>query len=134
MAGVNFTNASVVGASFSWSAYQCCFSYTGGANLVNAIFAGANLSGVQFSNATVANADFTGANLSGSNSYACFPNWPYWCLGANFQNSNFTNAVLTSSNFSASNVLGATYWQTTCPDGTLSQDNFGTCAGRGGGL
>jgi uncharacterized protein YjbI with pentapeptide repeats len=88
----------------------------------------------------------TGANLSNSN----------YIGGSNFTNANMTNANLSHSNLKAANfsgvnltganvagsnlkgatglktatITGVIWSKTTCPDGTLSNNDGGSCAGH----
>jgi hypothetical protein len=80
------------------------------ADLTGAVLGVANLSGTSF-----AGADLTGANLSYSN---------VW-------NADFTGAVLTGARFTDSAVTGAVWSDTTCPDGSNSDDHGATCMGYG---
>ena len=67
---------------------------------------------------SLANSDLTGANLT----------------GANLTNASLYNANLTNANLTGANVSGVQWQHTTCPDGTNSDNNGGTCVGHGGGL
>ena len=118
-----------------------------GKDLSNAIFGGAYFAGtppIDLSNTTFrgaymsddngtrtqfvpqsidfSNDDFTGANLSN-------------VLGGglvNFTNVNFTNANLSGSQWSGNaTVTGVTWSNTTCPDGTNSNNDGNTCVGHG---
>ena len=105
------------------------------ANLSEAILVRAHLDGANLENATLYRADLTKAVLSGVNLTAA----------------DLTEAILTGVNLSVANLYGAdltaadlngavtnTYtsfekviWSnTTCPDGTNSDDNGGTCVGN----
>ena len=88
------------------------------------------LSNANLSGCYLPNADFTGATVSNSTFSAAY------LTGA-----IFTNATLTNVNFMGANLLGAkfggatlkgTQWSnTTCPDGTNSNNNSkGTCIGH----
>lgn len=81
-----------------------------------------NGSGADFSNA-----DFTGANLTWMNQGNTTPS------PMNFTNANFTNADFSNSpSFSGhANVTGVTWSNTTCPDGTNSNNDGNTCVGHG---
>ncbi|MGH2632232.1 MAG: LuxR C-terminal-related transcriptional regulator [Tepidiformaceae bacterium] len=83
--------------------------------------AGTNLAGNQLSGGTFAGVDFTGANLSG--------------IVANpgvFSTANFTDANLTNAEIDEAIVVGAIWSNTTCPDGTNSDQHNGTCVGTPG--
>jgi outer membrane protein assembly factor BamB len=80
---------------------------------------GATLSGCYLPNAALAGANATGANLGGA-----------YLSGANLSSANFTQANLRGAVLTKANLFGAKWLQTTCPDGTLSGNNGGTCAGH----
>jgi hypothetical protein len=87
------------------------------ANLSGASFNGANLAGANLSGSNLTSDDLTGANLSGAK-----------LAGANLTSANLTQASLNgASGMSSSNVKGATWSATTCPDGTTSNGDNGTC-------
>jgi uncharacterized protein YjbI with pentapeptide repeats len=117
-----------------------------GAYLVGVSLVGADLTGANLTGAVFTGADLTGANLSDSNlkGGANFTN-------VNLKNANLNNSNLKGSNFTGSNLSGAeltntnlsgatglktatltgVVWQgTTCPDGTSSDKNGGTCVGH----
>ncbi len=110
------------------------------ANLSSSNFAGANLTGANLTGANLSSSNFTGANLAGANLAGAN------LTGANLSSSNFTGANLAGANFTGANLgnadlLGATgvstatltnvHWSmTTCPDGTLSNSDGGTCRGH----
>jgi uncharacterized protein YjbI with pentapeptide repeats len=71
-------------------------------------FAGDDLAGVLFNYATLTNDDFTGANLSGA---------------------NLSFANLIGVDFTDTDLSGAIFNDTTCPDGTNSNNDGGTCIG-----
>ncbi len=104
-------------------------------NLSNTRLAGANLSGADlkntsfdgnltlirtnFSKANLKFADLSGTNLSNA-----------ILLGANLTDANLLNADLTGAD-----VLGVTWGNTICPNGTNSNAHpTGDCIGQGGGL
>ena len=92
-----------------------------GSNLMGAGVAGANLQGDNVSNvnlrmADAAGANFRGANLQGDN-----------LLDANLSGVDFSGANLTGANLKGANVTGITWSNTTCPDGTSSSNDGGTC-------
>jgi uncharacterized protein YjbI with pentapeptide repeats len=84
-----------------------------GANLSFADLTGANLSGATFNGSTMTGADLSGANMA----------------NGKFTGVNFTDAILTGANAEGNviNYNGATWSNTTCPDGTNSDNNGGTC-------
>ena len=84
------------------------------ANFTNTVVSRCSAIGVNFTNV-----NFTGSGLSTSN----FQN-------ANFTNANLTNASLQDSNMDGTIRTGVIWSNTTCPDGTNSDDNGGTCEGH----
>jgi hypothetical protein len=104
----NLSNANLQGAYFV------------GVSLVGASLVGSNLTGAAFTNANLQNANLSNSNLKGA---------------------NFTSANLSGANLSSSNLMGATglktatltgvtWGKTACPDGTLSNNDGGTCVGH----
>jgi uncharacterized protein YjbI with pentapeptide repeats len=90
-------------------------------------FSGSNFTGAPLVQAFVPEANFTGANLF----FANFTN-------ALIEGDNFTNANLSNANFTGATQVGQfsgpTFSNTTCPNGTNSNNDGGTCHGQGGGL
>ena len=79
-------------------------------NLTGAVFLRANLAGANLRNSNLKEANLAGANLTGAN-----------LTGANLKDaSGLGTATLT-------NVIWS---NTTCPDGTISNANGGTCVGH----
>jgi uncharacterized protein YjbI with pentapeptide repeats len=114
---VSIYNSDLTGANFqniSWKSTTS--SNVGGDNFTNANFSGASLSPDQgFTNCNFTNANLTNASFT----------------GLVFDGSNFTNANLTGVSTHASTFNGVTWSNTTCPDGTNSDNDGGTCAGHG---
>lgn len=118
LTGVNFNHGRFVRSPFNSS------------NLTNANFSYTNISGVEtqplFQNANLTNANFSNAQIGGT----------FGAQSANFQNTNLQNAVIThvnltgATNMDTANITGATWDNTTCPDGTNSDSNGNTCAGH----
>jgi uncharacterized protein YjbI with pentapeptide repeats len=82
------------------------------ANLVNVNFAGANLG-----ESTMTGADLNGANLSDTN-----------LALADFNGTNLTNADLKGATGLPPNQIGGVTWSnTTCPDGSNSNNDGNTC-------
>ena len=75
-----------------------------------ASLAGCNLSGLNLTGAQLARANLTGANLN----------------GANLTGANLTGATITAT----TNFNKVTWSNTTCPDGTNSNADGGTCTGH----
>jgi hypothetical protein len=98
-----------------------------GALLVNANLAGANLNNADLSNTLLNGANLTGANLHGANLTGA--NLTAANLtGANLHGANLTGANLTGANLTGANLNGVTWSHTTCPDGTSSDDDGGSCS------
>jgi uncharacterized protein YjbI with pentapeptide repeats len=87
----------------------------GSANFTGATLQNANLSNSNLKGANFTNVNLTGANFSSSN-----------LTGANFSNSNLTGATGLKT-ATLSNVVWS---KTTCPDGTTSTNDGGTCVGH----
>ena len=110
------------------------------ANLPDASLPGAYLPGINLTNATVSSADLTGANLSEAN--LTNANLAFANLGnaellsatltlANFANVIFVDATLRYAVGVPATMAGATWINTTCPDGTNSDANADkTCMGH----
>jgi uncharacterized protein YjbI with pentapeptide repeats len=88
---------------------------------------GCNLAGLNLSDASLAGADLQGANLNRAN-----------LSGANLSVANLSGANLNSADLMGANISGAsitadtnfnhvTWSNTTCPDGTNSSNDGGTC-------
>ncbi len=120
LTGTLLTNASMQGLNLQHS--NMTNSYDPGVNLsgsnlqqvtmTSAVLSGANLSGSNLQQTTLTNALLAGANFSGSN----------------MQHTDFTGADLAGAKFNGSNMSGVTWSNTTCPDGTNSNQDGGTCA------
>ncbi len=120
LSGADFTSGYVGGSTFD------------GADLTNATFAHADLTYSFHSTPAFIGAHFIGANLTGAN-----------LQGARFYSSvsgmtaavDFTNAVLTNANLDGAvgittETTSVTWGNTTCPDGTNSDNDGGTCNGH----
>ena len=84
------------------------------ANMVNinaqsVNFSGANLTGAKLNKANLTGANLTGADLSGAN-----------LTKAQWKNANLTNANLLGAYGKLKKVKHATFNNTTCPDGTVT--------------
>ena len=100
----NFTHAVLSGAHF----YN--------ANLRDSNLSGAHLDSAYFNNAIISNSDLTYSNLRYSQLF-----------GADLTDSDFSNAILTEADLRNTTLTGVIWSNTTCPDGTNSNDNGGTC-------
>ncbi len=107
-----------------------------GANLVECAFyayqlntldlTGANLSGANMASLFEAfHTNFTGANLTGANLENMYTQ------GMNLSGANLTNADFQYAWGGGDNVQGAIWNDTTCPDGTNSNNDGDTCVGHG---
>ena len=91
-----------------------------GANLNGADLAGMYLGGANLSGANLNKADLTGANLAGAN-----------LSGANFNKADLTGADLNGATVTGTTNFNKVTWSnTTCPDGTNSNADGGTCTGH----
>jgi uncharacterized protein YjbI with pentapeptide repeats len=98
--------------------------------LADAVLRGADLSGAQFFFTEVTRADLVRADLRGASL-----TWSFFS-DADFRHARFDGADLTGANLTGADLRGAkgldtvTWASTTCPDGTISDDNGGTCLGH----
>lgn len=104
---VDFTNANLSQVTGSNSSFQ------------NDNFTGANLNKVNFSNSNLTGSNFTNAVITQGN-----------LSNANLTNANFAGANLAGANLSGATITGVFWLNTTCPDGTNSNNNNNTCAGH----
>jgi len=109
--GANFSRAILADGSLSNNEWN------------NDDFNGANFSNARLNQGNFAAADFTGANLTDS-----------YDAGSIFYGANFSNANLTGAYFVGATMTSAVYSNTTCPNGSNSTNDGGSCAGQGGGL
>jgi Pentapeptide repeats (8 copies) len=105
LSGKDLENAALV----SWN--------LGGANASGTNFAGAFLNGASLQGANASSANFTGATLNAAN-----------LSGSNLAGANMTNANLTAAKTGGANLFRIVWSNTTCPDGTNSSSDGGTCA------
>ena len=113
---------------------------SGGTSLYGSNLSGANLSGATVDTAykTLSYANLSGANLNGATIGAMEGDN---LTGANLHGATILQSALRMANLTDANLNGATvaasalssaiYNNTTCPDGTNSDDNSGTCVGHG---
>lgn len=99
----DLTDANLSGADLSYANLDAEMI---GVNLTNAILVGSYLSGANLTNADLRSAALTRANLDEVN-----------LSGADLTGAGLTGAILT----------GVIWFQTTCPDGTMSDDHDSTC-------
>lgn len=110
---VDFTNALLVNADLLHSSLNQD-------NFTNVDFSSSNLSQSSVGQDVFVNANFTSANIQ---------NW----IGAgnnDFTGANFTNANLNGGSFGGNNFTGAIWSNTTCADGTNSNNDGNTCIGH----
>ena len=136
----DFSYAQIVKSEFS------------GSDIHGVIFKGAYLNGNTFNNTNMTNSDlssmkelpgwgnsrrntFWNSNLTNSNfSNSIVQEFEF--TNANLMNANFSNALIKGSKFtgatnlSTANFSGATWENSTCPDGTNSNNNGSTCQGH----
>lgn len=104
-------------------------------NFVSYVSVGSRLSGKDFTDAFLPAIYAGNQDLSNSNFKRAAFNKSV-LRGANLKNSNFTNADFTDVDMTGAVTTGARFngviWNnTTCPDGTNSNSNGGTCVGHG---
>lgn len=109
-----------------------------GVDLQNIILDGANMQGANLNGAQLENASLVGANLQDANlnkvqlqshaqlSYANLHDANLH--GADLTGANLTGADLTGANLHRADLTGVIWSNTTCPDGTNSNNDGGTCA------
>jgi outer membrane protein assembly factor BamB len=99
------------------------------ANLAGCYLPGANLSGANATNANLTGAYLAGANLSAANlSQAQMQRSVL--DNANLSAAKLNLTVLTGASMTGATLTGVTWAQTTCPDGTNSNNNGYTCTGH----
>ena len=92
-------------------------AYLVAANLAGDDLSDSNLSGATLTGANLSNADLTDTNLSGAN-----------LTGANLSGTNLTQTNLKgATGLIAGQLTGVSWNKTTCPDGTNSSKDGGTC-------
>jgi streptogramin lyase len=109
-----------------------------GLNLQNIILNGADLSGDNLLGAQLENARLIGADLQGANLNDAQLQGYAFLDGANLEGANLhgadlsgadlSRADLTGANLHDATLTGAKWSNTTCPDGTNSDNDGGTCA------
>lgn len=133
VSGLDLGGARLAGCSFGIGA-AAVGTGLAGADLDRAFgalgdFSGADLSGARLSDSTFVSITFTGADLSDvvarGATFSLFTT-----LTSTFSGTDFTGADLTGAVFGGADLTTATFADTTCPDGTNSDDNGGTCVGH----
>lgn len=127
ISGSFFINEDLTGASFK---HTILYGVSGtGANFTDADLTDANAR-ANFDNANLTRANLTNATMSNAS-----------FKGTNATNANFQNVDLSYAVFENANLIGATnmntatatgvaWVNTTCPDGTNSDNNGNTCIGH----
>jgi uncharacterized protein YjbI with pentapeptide repeats len=112
LGGQNFVGSDLEGAELSAADLK-------GANANDAFLANADLAGASLGGTNLGGSDLADANLTG----ATLP-------GANLGGADLTGANLTGARLRGTNISAVTWSNTTCPDGTNSNADGGTCAGH----
>jgi uncharacterized protein YjbI with pentapeptide repeats len=102
--------------------------------LKNATLSGCYLPGANLSGANATNANFTGAYLAGANLSSANLSQAQMqrsvLSNANLSAAKLNLAVLTGATLTGATLTAVTWAQTTCPDGSNSNNNGGTCTGH----
>jgi hypothetical protein len=98
-----------------------------GAYLVGATMRGANLNKNDLSDALLVNADLAGANLNKTDLSGALLNGAN-LSGANLNSADLTGADLTGANLTGANLNKVVWSNTTCPDGSNSDSDGGSCS------
>jgi uncharacterized protein YjbI with pentapeptide repeats len=91
--------------------------------------AGCNLSGFDLSYTILSGADLEGANLMNANLSGDVLSGAD-LQGANLMGANLSGADLSGANLKGANLNEVAWSNTTCPDGTNSNNDGGTCVGH----
>lgn len=110
--GMSCKGCNLSGLGLSWAAL-------GGANLKEANLAASRLDHANLRGADLSRADLSNANLAYAN-----------LKGANLARAVLTNVDLTGADLAGANLAGVTWSNTTCPDGTNSTTDGGSCRGH----
>jgi uncharacterized protein YjbI with pentapeptide repeats len=128
LSGVALEDASLNRANLSWATMNgahAAFAPFPDANLSNVTWRNGFATGATFNGADLHRIDFRGTDLRSTRFVGA--DLRYARLGG----VDFTNADLTGANWRGSTGLAsATFSNTTCPDGTNSDANGGTCVGH----
>lgn len=117
--GCNLSGASLIG--FPLDGAKLANANLASTNLKNALLRSANLSGANFTGGVIAFGKLQSANLRGAT-----------LTNVNAGDTNFSGADLSGATGLSSAQLGGAVWSnTTCPDGTNSDNDGNTCAGHG---
>lgn len=124
----NFSNSNFGGSDFGYSNLTntnltSTVNVSGGFS--HEIATGAKFIGANINSSVLNDTDFSGADFSQANISSTVVS------RAKFINVNFTNANLKgATGFASADVTGAIWSNTTCPDGTNSNNDGNTCVGH----
>lgn len=128
LSGISLEDASLNRANLSWATLNGAhagFAPFVDANLSNAVWRNGDAIGATFDGADLHGIDFRGTNLRSASFVGSDLRY------ARLDDVDLTNADLTGANWRRSTGLAsAIFSNTTCPDGTNSDANGGTCAGH----
>jgi uncharacterized protein YjbI with pentapeptide repeats len=127
--GANFFESTISGSTLKFASFVAASFDTAaiiGSDLESADFSGTDFTDGQISSgAILTDTNFTSANFT---STVFGPGLTI--SGTNFTNADFTGALMLGEDFSDSILTGANWSNTTCPDGTNSDNNGDTCEGH----
>jgi uncharacterized protein YjbI with pentapeptide repeats len=138
LAHTNLIHAALRTATFGECApfSSLIFEVCGGADLTDADLAHANLSGLHLNGVNFAGADLFGADLAGADLSALgLPDFPIAptnlsmadLRNADLRNANLAFATLAGAQLRHAKLTAVMWFQTTCPDGTNSDNDANTC-------
>lgn len=112
LAGQNLSDSYITGSGFDNADLSSV-------NFTDSVLQGGSFSDTNFSSSNLTDVDFSG-NVSTDTNFT----------NANLTNVDFTDTDLTGSTFTGTTRTGVEWNNTTCPDGTNSNSNSGTCEGH----
>jgi len=108
----------LIGGSFELRGAELTDATLTGDDLVDTDLTEANLTDANMADADLYGANLTSANLTRAN-----------LVDATLTDVNLTGADLTGADLTGADLPGVGWWSdTTCPDGTISDNDGGTCA------
>ncbi len=126
LSGANLSGAKLIDANLQGANLKG--DNLSGANASGAALQGANLQGDQVNNTNLHAAQISGANLSATELQNADLS-DADLSGSNMQSANLTSATLAGANARGTNFKKVVWSATTCPDGTTSDNDGGTCTG-----
>jgi uncharacterized protein YjbI with pentapeptide repeats len=114
--GADFALADLAGADLAGAQFDQN-------NFSKANLTGANLTGADLQSATLTSAELTDADLDGANLVDAT------LTRSELQDANLTDADLLGASLKRAGLTGVVWSDTTCPDGTNSNNDGGTCSG-----